>query len=534
MRRLIFSVIILFGAFTICEADNDWKEKNPSPHPIGRYLFSMSYIANGKVLLFGGNITSTANETDETWIYDLSTNSWSQKIVDGPVAREEHDMAYIGEDKVLLFGGDAATGYQSDTWIYDLSESTWHEMNPINHPPVSQNHKLAYLGDDKVLYFLQNKTWVYDLSENNWTDQNPAIYPSGNSSPAMCYIGQSKVLLFGGGNDETWIFDYSSNTWTQMNPTISPSARSYHALSYIGNNRALLFGGSTASGYANDTWIYDYGSNNWSQDLNAINPSPRYSHQIAETSLNGSNYLVLFGGYDGTFGSSGTRFDDTWTFGGGDYSLPIFLNSYTATAGNGQITLKWITQSEQKNLGFIIERSQSSTDEFDEIASYINYPQLKGQGNSNSRTSYFFADQNLPNGIAYYYKLIDVDFNGIHTAHGPISGIPNANGVEIEKKAYKATHFSLEQNYPNPFNPSTTIRFEIPVNSHSLETVRLSIYNTQGQAIRNLYFGKLADGVYDIVWDGTDNSHIQLPSGVYLVLLKAGFLTKSKKMLLVR
>ena len=95
----------------------------------------MAFIGDDKVMIFGGGGASAFS--DETWIYDLSDNSWTQKTQSiKPHARFDFAMAYIGDDKVLLFGGimdDFSTAY-GDSWIYDLSDNTWTQKFPASSP----------------------------------------------------------------------------------------------------------------------------------------------------------------------------------------------------------------------------------------------------------------------------------------------------------------------------------------------------------------------------------------------------------------
>jgi hypothetical protein len=79
----------------------------------------------------------------------------------------------------------------------------------------------------------------------------------------------------------------------------------------------------------------------------------------------------------------------------------------------------------------------------------------------------------------------------------------------------KAANNELAQNYPNPSNPSTTIYFSVK----EAGTVRLSIYNLQGQEVRELVFGPRAPGQQSVTWDGMDNLGHIVPSGVYLFRL---------------
>ncbi|MCL4708500.1 T9SS type A sorting domain-containing protein [bacterium] len=79
-------------------------------------------------------------------------------------------------------------------------------------------------------------------------------------------------------------------------------------------------------------------------------------------------------------------------------------------------------------------------------------------------------------------------------------------------------NYVLHGNYPNPFNPSTVISFQLPVSSD----VTLSIFNTNGQLVRQVASGKLASGRHSIVWDATNERGERVASGVYLYVIKAG------------
>ena len=43
----------------------------------------------------------------------------------------------------------------------------------------------------------------------------------------------------------------------------------------------------------------------------------------------------------------------------GDISPPITVTSFTTSAGDGEVTLRWVTESEVANLGFNIYRAES-------------------------------------------------------------------------------------------------------------------------------------------------------------------------------
>ena len=92
---------------------------------------------------------------------------------------------------------------------------------------------------------------------------------------------------------------------------------------------------------------------------------------------------------------------------------------------------------------------------------------------------------------------------------------------------------ALLPNFPNPFNPETWIPYEL---SKPAE-VTLTIYNMQGQVIRQLKLGQMPAGVYRsrsraIHWNGRNIIGEKVAAGVYFYTLTAGDFTATRKMLI--
>jgi hypothetical protein len=84
--------------------------------------------------------------------------------------------------------------------------------------------------------------------------------------------------------------------------------------------------------------------------------------------------------------------------------------------------------------------------------------------------------------------------------------------------------------YPNPFNPRTTVAFDMPRDAHASVTV----HDLQGRLVRTLHGGVLAAGSHTIAWDGTDDAHRSLASGVYLVRAVGAEMISYTKVVLTR
>ncbi len=77
---------------------------------------------------------------------------------------------------------------------------------------------------------------------------------------------------------------------------------------------------------------------------------------------------------------------------------------------------------------------------------------------------------------------------------------------------------------PNPFNPSTSISYIVEYPGE----VNIAIYNILGEQIKTLAHGRMESGMYAVLWDGKDDFHNPVGSGLYFVKLQ----TKDKHKIL--
>jgi hypothetical protein len=107
---------------------------------------------------------------------------------------------------------------------------------------------------------------------------------------------------------------------------------------------------------------------------------------------------------------------------------------------------------------------------------------------------------------------------------------PLGTGLDHPHGTGFPAELTLKSNYPNPFNPSTTIRYSLETSGY----VTLQIYDVLGRKIKALVDGIQPAGEGETVWDGTDSNSRQVPSGVYIYVLRAGNKSHSHKMVLAR
>lgn len=217
--------------------------------------------------------------------------------------------------------------------------------------------------------------------------------------------------------------------------------------------------------------------------------------------------------------------------GNNDSSLPIELIAFTAGVESGQVVLRWVTESEINNLGFEVYKSRNADGAYHLISSYLENPDLAGQGNSFVTKEYYYIDALVSEGDTLWYKIADVDYNGVRTYHGPVSvsiGKGDVNSGEIPH------HYNLHPNFPNPFNPATTIRFEVPDLPGNPVLATLKIYDNLGRLMRVLFNERVNSGLYSVKWDGTDEAGTSLPSGVYFAVFKSSFYSKTIRLIYLK
>ena len=127
-------------------------------------------------------------------------------------------------------------------------------------------------------------------------------------------------------------------------------------------------------------------------------------------------------------------------------------------------------------------------------------------------------------GVGIYYEdNQDVTYRQLMGAI--INGIKYGTVVAVQQEEVSPFTFQLFQNYPNPFNGSTIIEYSVTKRSN----VHLAVYDILGREVATLVNEEKESGIYSVQF--TNNN---LSSGLYFYRMKAGNVTISKTMLLLR
>ncbi len=205
-------------------------------------------------------------------------------------------------------------------------------------------------------------------------------------------------------------------------------------------------------------------------------------------------------------------------------TLPVTLSSFTAgiTASN-TVNISWSTESETNMVGYNIYRS---IDNNSENSTKINQSIIQSINNTTSN-NYCFTDIETTPNTEYYYWLNAIELNSTSSNYGPIKVITKDGNPETPVIAEVT---QLNGAYPNPFNPSTTISFSVAVDSK----VKITVYNSKGQLVKQLVDTNYNKGHHSVVWNGQDRNNRSVGSGVYFYKMETGKYSLTKKFMLMK
>ena len=126
-------------------------------------------------------------------------------------------------------------------------------------------------------------------------------------------------------------------------------------------------------------------------------------------------------------------------------------------------------------------------------------------------------------GTALWYVDVDIAASGTTVVTATIDTESDVETPSLGRTIFRGNH-------PNPFNPSTTLSYYLPRDDY----VRLSIIDLRGHEVTLLVDGFRAAGERSAVWDGRSRDGSPMPSGTYLVQLRAGDEVSNHKISLAR
>jgi hypothetical protein len=222
-----------------------------------------------------------------TWLYDRGNDAWTEVGADpqprlGVGAR----LAYDSEsDLIVAFGGQGDRKGEwtttDETWAYDVDTNTWIDMAPDPHPAWINYSAFVYDAESDliVLYGLADRggdqLWTYDVDTNTWTQLELTGGPE--TAPAYArgvYLPQSDQIVVYGGldshgqvRDDVWSYDVDTNAWAEL--ADNPITGTYvHTFTYVDSSGLVIaFGGGPTyrDFYGNRLLAYDPVADTWEE-----------------------------------------------------------------------------------------------------------------------------------------------------------------------------------------------------------------------------------------------------------------------------
>lgn len=263
-------------------------------------------------------------------------------------------------------------------------------------------------------------------------------------------------------------------------------------------------------------------------------------HPLSQNVTNQDFYGIIYGDVSGnwTFAitqlpkdqmdltiSSALRLEPIYGLPGSTIEIPFEFHNLSSTCSFGA-TLKFdptVFKFKEIVPGDVTQKWTSSYRQSGDTLRFALAGIEQANGNSVLAIARFDISPDVKQGEHHELSICQLSLNEIEE-------INVTTRIQYIAKSLIPASFHLLQNYPNPFNSSTEIRFELPEPG----SVKLRIYNLQGQEVRTLLDGKKEAGYHAIAFDGRNNHGQYLSSGVYVYHLQTGSDIATKKMILIR
>ena len=184
-------------------------------------------------------------------------------------------------------------------------------------------------------------------------------------------------------------------------------------------------------------------------------------------------------------------------------ALPVSLSEFAASREGSGVVLRWTTQSERNNAGFIVQKSVDGY-QFNDI----NF--IEGVGTSSSERRYETTDD-APGEGTVYYRLAQVDFSG-EQEYSQI--------VAVQAGVTQLADITV---YPNP---SYDGQFTVTLSSLADRAFELVITDMYGRKVHSAVTGTDDDGNARIPVNS------QLSPGIYLIHIHSEHQLQTEKIII--
>jgi uncharacterized protein (TIGR03437 family) len=246
-----------------------WTQINPRgtpPNPRHGHTVTFDPVRRRIIIVAG----QAGEFFGDVWAYDIPANQWTPLSGNssGPSPRYGHSAIYDARrDRIVISHGfTSEQGRFDDTWAFDLATNTWRDISPAGTRPLRRclHHAVYVSQNDQMLLYggcssgfgpcPQGDLWSFDLANNRWAEIARGLRPSPRQRYGMIFDdNRQKLVLFGGLGgpplNDTWEYDPAASAWTQVTPGGTTPAPRYRIEAAFSSDfgTAFFFGGVTSA-----------------------------------------------------------------------------------------------------------------------------------------------------------------------------------------------------------------------------------------------------------------------------------------------
>ncbi|HEX8698891.1 MAG TPA: kelch repeat-containing protein [Myxococcaceae bacterium] len=231
-----------------------------------RQAHTATLLPSGKVLIAGGEGASGTLTRAE--LYDPATGAWAPT---GSLAqaRRDHTAILLPSGKVLVVGGHGTSATLASAELYDPATGTWGATSSL--PLALHQHTATLLSSGKVLVVGGYGTsgslataMLYDPATNAWAATGSLSEARGSHTATLLPSG--RVLVTGGKGSDSYlpsaeVYDPATGVWTATGSLAQ--ARRSHTATLLPSGKVLVTGGKGFNNATVSTELYDPAAGAW-------------------------------------------------------------------------------------------------------------------------------------------------------------------------------------------------------------------------------------------------------------------------------
>jgi hypothetical protein len=439
------------------------------------------HMADGRIMLFGGNPGSFDQGTKVVMLYNPATNTWT-RAADMHLPRWYGSGVRLADGRILVIAGNTTDdAHWADTpEVYDPNTNTWTLLPGID---TSQIHEQLYasmylMADGRVF------VWAGSTGQSFYLDVNAQTITPGPTSPVFNGVAvqyaPGKVLVTGGTAMAGYTTGYGTaavnraavidlNSPTPAWRSVAPMhyARSQETLLSLADGRVMAMGGGITFSTSEQTGIlpaeiFDPTTEQWSVVTGPMQDY-RMNHSTAVLLPDG-RVLAAGGGHDpGQVDFySGEIYSPPYLFNG---PRPTITSAPASAALGAQLAIQ--TPNAANIAKVSLNALGAITHQFNDDANYQELPFTKGAGSVTATLptngnilqpgDYFLTIVDT-NGIPSTSNILHVSGSSLTVTNGEVTGVDGTDATISWTTSQPATsyvQYGLTEAYGSSTAPTT-------------------------------------------------------------------------------